>query len=315
MKLTKLILTYLAPILSQLIIFDLLRCCALAAERWDLSRVPNDNAALQFVPPDAAKVERRFQEIRSQIPRDWDKKFETEYLSEPGVAEGLSRLIDFYALCQVYSLEAEKGANASPFAMERQQPALEYQKYLKDFEELTVKWKIGDTSSLSSIARTLERIGDERALPLLARGFFFTGNTKMLGDDSWYSPPEASVWYHFYAIIRDKRPDLFATFPKLDQATRHKNYYDEVRKWILANKATLLPDGVPKFANVQEGPFLDYIAKQQAATLAAPLEGANNESANERRDKMVAVWIGVGALLFLLLAWIIRKRGQETKTK
>jgi hypothetical protein len=282
---------------------------SIAAEQWDLSRVPKDNAALQFVPPDAAKVERRFQEIRSQIPRDWNKKFETEYLSEPGVVDGLARLVDFYALCHVYSLEAEKGANTSQFAMERQQSAAAYRKYLDDFDELRGKWKIGNTLSLSSIAKTLERIGDERALPILARGFFFTGNTKPVGDDSCYLPPEHWVDYHFFALIRDKRPDLLATYPKNDHTTRHKNHYDEVRKWILANKTVMLPDGVPKIANVQEGPFLEYIAKKEAAERANPelmetYEPYNGVRTPENRRRIL---IGVAGLAGLVLLFFTAK--------
>jgi hypothetical protein len=290
---------------------------AIAAKRWDAAGLPKDNAALQFVPPDAAQVERRLWEVMSKIPHDRMQKFESDYLSEPGVVEGLGRLLEFYSLCYVYFLEAEKGSNTSPFAVEQKLSSAEYRKYARDFKYLTHHWKIDPITSLVHLTDTLQRIGDERALQILARGFFFTGNTKPVGDDSWYSPPESWVESDFKYIIRKKRPDLYLTFPKHDHTTRHKDYYDEVRKWILANKATLLPDGVPKFANVQEAPFLEYIAKQEAAALANPqpveeYPGYNGVRTPENRRRILITLQIMGGILLL---WAVRLIWKKAKNR
>jgi hypothetical protein len=291
-----------------LVAFVLSLSVGTAGERlWDRSRVRPDNVALQFVPADAAETDRRLDEIREHLPRDRNQKPTIDPLSDANFRDALGRLLDFYSLGLVYYLEGERGDTASPFGLARQKPVDVYQTEHRDFVELMVAWGIHPPGGeIGGIVSILERLHDERALPILARLYFFDANDKLEGGDLVRARPAGNVHQPILLLTTNRKPELLSSLPRRDHRMWNKNFYDETRKWILANREFLLPNGVPKFANVQEAPFLDYIAKQEAALLAAPLEGANNESANERRDKMVAVWIGVGALLLLLLAWTIR---------
>ncbi len=286
-----------------------------AAERWDWSAIPKDNFALQFAPSNAAQIKRRLAEIRRQIPKDINQKVEMDFLSEPGLSEGICALLDFYCLAYIYFLEGEAGDGASPFSLTHGKSQAQYRKEYDDFDQLMRVWDIShlDFSGITSI---LERLNDERALPLLARVFFFTAKYKPMGDDSGYPPPGSYAYIQMLNLIRDINQEKYAAFPKADHTMWNKNHYDEIRKWILANKATALPDGVPKFANVQEGPFLEYIAKKEAAALANPeaaeeYAGYNGIRTPENRRRIIlGAAILAGAVLLFAIARAIWKKAK-----
>ena len=150
-------------------------------------------------------------------------------------------------------------------------------------------------------------MNDKRAVPILARVFFFSAKYKPMGDDSGYPPPGSYASLEMLNLLRDINHEQYATFPKADHTMWKKNRNDEIRKWILANKATLLPDGVPKYANVQEGPFLEYIAKQEAAALGNPQPAEdyarpNGISTPENRRRNIVIGAVLLAVVLLLIA-------------
>jgi hypothetical protein len=300
-------------------ILIVIQSAGMAAERlWDRSRIPKDNFALQYAPSNAAQIHFRLSAIRRQIPKDRNQKVEIDFLSEPGLSEGIGALLDFYCLGYIYFLEGEAGDGTSPFSLTHGKSQAQYRKEYDDFDRLSRAWGISYLD-LSGITSILERLNDERALPILARVFFFTAKYKPMGDDSGYPPPGSYAYLQMLNLLRDINQEQYATFPKADHTMWNKNHYDEIRKWILANKATLLPDGVPKIANVQEGPFLEYIAKKEAAERANPelmetYEPYNGVRTPENRRRILigaAVLVGVG-LLFLLVR-LIRKSAEHTE--
>jgi hypothetical protein len=281
-----------------------------AGERlWDRSRVRPDNVALQFVPADAAETDRRLDEIRELLPRDKKQKPSITPLSDANFRDALGRLLDFYSLGLVYYLEGEYGDTAFPFGLARQKPVDVYRKEHRDFVELMTAWGIHPPGGeIGAIVSILERLHDERALPILARLYFFEALPKLEDGDLIRASPAGNSPLPILRLVTNTKPELLSSLPKHDHTMWNKNFYDETRKWILANREFLLPNGVPKFANVQEAPFLDYIAKQEAVAPAASLAGTNSEATDGLRNVTVAVTIGVAALLFSLIAWIVRRR-------
>ncbi len=282
----------------------------LARRQWDRTVVSKDNIALQYVPLDAEQIYKRCQEVRSFQFEHRDRWSEIKLLSEPGMIDGLTRLMDFLCLASIYYLEGPEGDMNSSFGLARQKTKAVYTREQKDFEDLMIAWGMNPPNGfVGMFAEMLRRLEDERALPILARLYFFQADDKAIGDDSAIIKPAAYGHLPMFTLIRKTKPELLASLPKRDHTMWNKNFYDETRKWILANKATLLPAGVPKFANVQEAPFLEYIAKKEAAALANPQPedeyiGYNGIRTPENRRR---IFLGAAVLAGLLLLFVIAR--------
>ena len=174
---------------------------------------------------------------------------------------------------------------------------------------------IHPSDSLTKIGRigdVLVRLKDARAVPILSRGFFFTGPTVPLGDDSWYCSPEDIALDKFTLLLWSSKSKLSETFPKYDYRMRNRNYYDFVRKWLLENREQAMSAEFPKLANIQEAPFRAYLtAKAQSPPVAENPELNDDQTIETKTPKVLMVFF-IGVVLLLLFFWRTKRSNRPS---